>query len=280
MENENQPNPYQAPTVEVLGADLKGNSGQLIANGRRVGISNSWEWIVSGWRLFALSPLIWIVNMILLFVYWLFTRIIGVIIPLGGDLITALLRPVIDGGLMLGCQALDRGEALEVNHLFAGFNKNAGSLFTVGALALVGGIAIVIIVAILAIIMIGSSGVTSAIFLNKDPEAIKAMMGGTFVLAIIVVVLVALLLAIPLAMALWFAPALIVFHDRSPIEAMTMSFYGCLKNFVPCLLFGLIILVFGILTIFTLFLGLFVLVPLISTGTYAAYRDIFVEPTA
>ena len=58
--------------------------------------------------------------------------------------------------------------------------------------------------------------------------------------AILLMVLVVMALSIPLAMAIWFAPALVVFHDLQPLDAMKQSFAGCLKNIVPFLVYGII----------------------------------------
>jgi len=68
------------------------------------------------------------------------------IVPLVGPLVGGLLFPVLMGGIMLGCDAMRRGEALTVAHLFAGFNQNAAQLILVGALYLAGYIGIMIIV--------------------------------------------------------------------------------------------------------------------------------------
>src|SRR5689334_6394772 len=63
-----------------------------------------------------------------------------------GPLVGGLLFPVLMGGLMLGCDALRRGEPLTVAHLFAGFNQNAAQLILIGALYLAAYIGIMILV--------------------------------------------------------------------------------------------------------------------------------------
>jgi uncharacterized membrane protein len=86
-------------------------------------------------------------------------------------------------------------------------------------------------------------------------------------------------LSIPLAMAIWFAPALVVFHDLKPFDAMKQSFVGCWKNIVPLLLYGVIGLVIGILATIPFGLGWLVWAPTIVGSIYAGYRDIFIEAT-
>jgi len=87
-------------------------------------------------------------------------------------------------------------------------------------------------------------------------------------------------LAVPLLMAYWFAPALVVFHGMAPLAAMRASFTGCLRNIVPSLIYGVVMLVLAIIAVIPLGLGLFVWVPLFFTTTYAAYRAIFTEARA
>jgi uncharacterized membrane protein len=89
--------------------------------------------------------------------------------------------------------------------------------------------------------------------------------------------LVMMALLLPLFMALWFAPALVVFHERGPVEAMKESFNGCLKNVVPFLVYGLVGLVFAILASIPVGLGWLVLGPVLIGSLYASYRDIYLE---
>jgi uncharacterized membrane protein len=96
-------------------------------------------------------------------------------------------------------------------------------------------------------------------------------MGVSFMLAILVV----LALAVPLYMALWFAPSLIVFNNLKPVDAMKTSFFACLKNFMPFLLYGVIMLVLCFIAAIPFALGFLVLGPVAIASIYASYRDVF-----
>jgi uncharacterized membrane protein len=87
--------------------------------------------------------------------------------------------------------------------------------------------------------------------------------------------LLALALAVPVYMAIWFAPALIMFHDVKPLDAMKSSFFACLKNIVPFLLYGIILMVLCVVASIPFGLGFLVLGPVIVGSIYAGYRDIF-----
>jgi uncharacterized membrane protein len=95
---------------------------------------------------------------------------------------------------------------------------------------------------------------------------------------ILLAVLLALALMLPLLMAVWFAPALVVFHDMPATTAMRMSFSGCLKNMVPFLVYGILGFFLAILATLPLAAGWLVLVPMLWGSAYAGYRDIFVRP--
>jgi uncharacterized membrane protein len=97
--------------------------------------------------------------------------------------------------------------------------------------------------------------------------------GATSVLASLVV----LALVIPVNMALWFAPALVMLQGQTATRAITQSFKGCLRNIVPFLIYGTVLLVLGFLASLPLALGWLVLGPVILGSVYAAYRDIYFE---
>jgi uncharacterized membrane protein len=91
--------------------------------------------------------------------------------------------------------------------------------------------------------------------------------------------LVALTLSIPLLMAAWFAPLLVVFKDMPPLEAMRLSFVACLKNIVAFQLYAVILVLLTILATMPYGLGLFILVPTLFTSIYVSYMDIFADAT-
>jgi len=254
-------NPYTAPAATV--ADPAAPQGKFIPGGRTVAAGRGWSWIAQGWDLFKRQPGLWIGITITLFVI-LFA--LG-LIPLLGPLANAVLWPVLSAGLLLGCRALAEGGSLEFGHLFAGFRERFGTLIAVGAISFAISFAIGMLVAVVMGIgiftMFGGGPGPGA-----SPEALMTVM---------LAVLVMFALLLPLMMALWFAPALVVFHDRGPVEAMQESFAGCLKNVVPFLVYGLIGLVFAILASIPIGLGWLLLGPVLIGSLFASYRDIYLE---
>jgi hypothetical protein len=233
---------------------------ESMLGGRAVGAGQGWTWIADGFGLFKKAPGMWIALVIVLFVI----LVVLAFIPLLGAVATFLLMPLFLGGLMLGCRALQGGGELELGHLFAGFKEHTGNLIVLGALA-IGGWVIVM----LPVIAIVGAGTIFGV-MRGDAAGVAAM-GGSFVLAW----LVAMALSIPIYMALWFAPALVVLRGLAPVAAVKESFFGCLKNVVPFLIYGIVLLVLGIVAAIPLGLGWLVLGPVAIASIYVAYRDIY-----
>lgn len=251
-------NPYRAP--ESRAAVSAPPAGEFIAGGRAVDAGRGWEWIACGFALFKKQPGMWI----LLFIVFAVCSILISLIPFIGAVANMLLYPVFGAGFMLGCRALESEEELEIGHLFAGFKQNTSDLIIVGLLTLVA----VIVIFIPALLIVGGAGFFAVM---KGGYHDFAAMGLSVVLAALVV----LGLGILVYMAVWFAPSLVVFHGLKPVEAMKASFFACLKNIVPFLVYGIIVLVLGVVAAIPLMLGFLVLGPVVLASVYTAYRDIF-----
>jgi uncharacterized membrane protein len=84
-----------------------------------------------------------------------------------------------------------------------------------------------------------------------------------------------LVLGVLAAMALWFAPALVVFRGTAPVDALRVSFSASLKNIVPFVVYGVIYIVASILASIPFGLGWLVLAPLVTISVYSSYEDVF-----
>ncbi len=114
-------NPYQPPSSSPTPASPAAAATIAIpATGRAVDAGRGWEWITEGFALFKKQPGIWI----LILIIFIACAAVIHIVPIIGSIAGILLTQVFMGGLMLGTRALDRGESLEIGHLFAGFGQN------------------------------------------------------------------------------------------------------------------------------------------------------------
>jgi uncharacterized membrane protein len=249
-------NPYVAEATTPI-------RGNFVPEGRGVAAGRGLSWIGEAWDLFKQAAGLWIGIVVVMFVMFF----VAAFIPLVGPLATMLFFPVLIGGLMLGCRALEENQELEFAHLFAGFHQGFGTLVAVGALYLAGYVVVMLIVVVLTgasmFTMMGMGGQPE----GADLMAIFATTGIAFLLA--------MALTIPLLMAVWLAAPLVVFHDQGAIEAMKGSFMGCLKNILPFLIYGVIMFVLAIVASIPLALGWLVLGPMVVASVYTAYRDIY-----
>lgn len=252
-----EPNPNPVPATHV---DAAADAGAFVAGGRGLEAARGWAWIVEGFELFKRKAGIWILITIILGVVF-----IGLtLIPVVGMLASWALYPVFAGGIMLGCHSLAQQGELEVGHLFSGFRIRTGDLVVIGLLSIVAWI--VVIIPIILAIGVGAFFATA----RGEPEALAAIGPGVAVAWLLVMGL-----AVPVYMALWFAPALVVLREMPPVEALKQSFRGCLRNVVPFFVYGVVVMVLSTIAVIPLGLGLLVLMPVIMASVYVAFRDIF-----
>ncbi len=142
-------NPYAAPQGHAEHGRESLPDGNFIPEGRGVPAGNGWTWIADAWA-FTGEQRWTFVGIFLLIVV---LQIVANFIPIIGALAMTLLSPVLVGGFLLGCEAVRRGERLEVGHLFAGFQRHTAKLVGLGALSLAFGI----VAAIVMIAIVGAS---------------------------------------------------------------------------------------------------------------------------
>ncbi len=258
-------NPFEAPKSTV--SDIQNNTevGVLKETARKNTIGFGWKWIKEGFNLFKLSPLIWVLMTVIF--------IVLNIVPLV-SMVVSLLLPIFVAGFIYGAHELDHGRPLRVGQLFEGFKQNAGGLFAVSGLYILG-IIICLLVVVGVAYGLGSFDAFSRVAMQAgslNPAAQLDMYKN-----LVLPGLVYLGLIIPLAMAVWFAPTLIILHGMGAVEAMKCSFNGCLKNVLPYLWFGIIATILIVLGMIPLLLGLLVVLPTLFAATYASYKDIFLD---
>jgi uncharacterized membrane protein len=232
----------------------------FVAHGRTVPIEHGWTWIATAWSIFRRAFGIWIGMVVTLAIIYTVLAVLPVI----GAIASFVLGPVFTAGLVLTSRTIDQGGEVQFSQLFGGFKYRFGTLLVVGVLYLAGTAAIVfLVVALTGVSLIGLLNATS-------PEAAMAL-GATVLVALLLI----LALMLPLIMAIWFAPPLVVFHELGALEAMKASFVGCLRNMLPFLLYGVVLLVAAIVASIPFMLGWLLLGPVMAASIYTAYRDIY-----
>jgi uncharacterized membrane protein len=260
--------------MSTAGSDIAPKRGladdlTLVLPGKGLPAGAGVDWIGAGWKLFVKAPLMWIVAILVLFVI----AIVVSLVPIIGSIAFQILNPVFSAGFVVACRSLERGGDFELEHLFAGFKNNLTNLIIVGLLFLAGWVVILLVVAAFT-----GFGVFMAVLTGDAENVAPAIVASGFTFLIGILVMLALM--VPLLMAYWFAPALVIMHNMAPIAAMKASFGACWRNIVPFLLYGIVMLVLAIVAVIPFGLGMLVWVPLTIASTYAAYRQIFTEESS
>ncbi len=287
-------NPYAPPNADLTPPRADDDGPMTGPHGVPAG--HGWSWIKEAYALFRSKPGTWMLAIVLMYGI---SFVVG-LVPVLGSLVGFVLGPIFIGGLMTGARATDRGGRTRVGMVFDAFSTHGTQLALVGLLYLAG---FVVVVLAAALVAMGAGVVSSAgleALSSNDPEALASAMAPT---ALLLLMLIAMALVIPLVMAYWFAPALVVLEDLGAVEAMKASFQGCWRNIVPFLVYGLALM--GIVLLLAIVVGLLAggaaalgpagsvigvllviaMVPLmlayavvIVVSQYTGYRDIFHHP--
>lgn len=230
---------------------------------RTVDAGRGVNWWSEAWALFTKNAGLWVVIALILLV----AVVVLQFIPFLGPIALCLLTPVVSGSCMLAARKTEQGGTLEIGDLGLAFREHLNPLLVVGALLLAAGIMIAVVMGILGFGAVLGMGIGSG---AHSAGGVMAAMG-----VAALALLVGMALFIPVSMALWFAPALVVFRGVAPVAALQVSFAACLRNIVPFLLYGIVLFVASIIVMITAGLASLLLLPLVILTTYLAYRDIF-----
>lgn len=257
-------NPYAPPTTRVADQEPQPGPtgpGQFVPYGRSRPAGSGATWIGDAWRLLRARPGQWALALVLLFVAYIVVSMIPLV-----NFFVQLLVPFAYAGIAMAGDEQRRTGSFEPNVLLVGFKKQAGALLAVGGTMMVAyvviGIIVAVVVGIDAFRMMNGGHVDPSIF---------------FSVKYLLLFLICLALIIPVVMATYLAPQLIVLHDQPAVTAMKMSLSATIKNILPGLVFGILAMLLVIVSMIPLFLGLLISIPIMAITNYTVYRDIFVE---
>lgn len=225
------------------------------------------RWLSQAWTLFKARPGLWLAMSLTMIVI----AVVLSMIP-GLNFLLSLGFGAIAAGWLIGAYELDENQDLQFAHLFAGFSRNLGQQLLLGLLYLAAVFVVVFIAVLVALIFGGISGGFGALM-----QGHSSAWGAGAILGVLLGSLVAMALIVPVAMAIWFAPALIAFNDMPAFDAMKLSFKACLANIVPFLIYGLVLMVLAIIAAIPLGLGFIVLLPIIYISYYTSYREVLTQ---
>ncbi len=233
------------------------------AEPRTVDAGRGVSWWTEAWAMFMKNPGMWVVFALISLVIF----IVLSVIPILGSIAASLLTPVFLAGWMLAARKADTGGTLELGDLFAGFQDKLNPLLVLGALLLAASLVIFFTVSALGF------GAVMGMVVGGSQHSAGGMMAALG--AGLVAIGAGLVLGALMAMAFWFAPALVVFRNVAPVDAIKASFTANLKNLLAFLVYGVVYLVAAIVASVPFGLGWIVLVPLGLLTVYVSYQDVF-----
>jgi hypothetical protein len=195
-------------------------------------------------------------------------------VPVLGSIASFILHFVFSGGLLLAAAKSARGTAPSFGDLFAGFGPRAGQLVALALLVFVACLALFVVMVaagVTAAISVIADGLFDGMTL-PDPAAWGLGLGSTALM------LLCLLALVPISMAAWLAPALVMLRGAAPVDAMRQSLQACRRNLGALTLYGLVGILFAVIATLLLGLGWLVVLPLAFLSTYAAFQDLCPEP--
>lgn len=255
--------------------------------------SRGFAWIAESYRMFSRHRAGWIGMLLGYYVALLFIDLI----PLVGVLLAPLVKPVLSVGFLAAAWTQERGGKPALRMLLRGFGANLTALLPLGIVFVVG-----ISLAIGATSLIDGGRLLEMLYgtppaADADPSAaarsVQQTLGSPRVQ---VAMLFGALCALPTILSLWWAPALVVFHDARMLTALRASFRAALANWRAALRYGVgVFLLLGVVpTLITWALAVLVAPPLNATiagvavlpylafavatlhiSDYVSYRDVF-----
>lgn len=250
-------NPYAPPQADLTQA--LDDDGPM-AGPQSLPAGHGWLWIKDAYALFRGRPFVWmgvylVINTMSLVLNW---------IPLG-SLVWFFIAPILAGGVMAGARQFDRQGVARVGMVFDGFSERGGQLALIAVFYLIGILLVALALGLVVAAGVGVTGSSLELMLEDDPTALPAMLGVTWVLLLL---LLFFALIVPLVMAYWFAPALVMLEGLDALPAMQASFRACWLNIMPFLVFGLAVL--GLSLVFAVVLSVAVGIPVAMASGVAA----------
>ena len=250
-------------------------------------------WLRRSYAMFRQHRLAWIG---LLLAYYIVLLVIEAV-PLIGSIVAPLVKPVLSVGFLAGAWTQERGGRPAISMVFRGFGANVRALLPLGLVFVVG-----ISIALGATALVDGGRLLDLLYgagPSAEDDPTVAARHVEQVLAsprVQLAMLFGALCALPTLLALWWAPALVVFQDARLATALRTSLRAAVGNWRAAARYALAIFMLGIVvpSLITTLLALLVPPPLNATiaafvvlpyvaffvatlhiSDYVSYRDVF-----
>jgi len=241
---------------------------------RRIEMDRPWSWLARGWADLLSAPRVG-------FAYGILAAVTGYVIIFGLfalDMVYLIL-PLIAGFLIVGpiltiglyevSRRREEGRATTLMEALAAFRRNASQIGLMG-------VALMLLMFLWARI----AALLFFLYFGMDPPNLENLFVSTFLAAeswpfLVIGTAVGGVLALAAyAISVVSLPLLLDRPDANVIEAIITSFRTVQINAGPMLFWAVLIVVFTVAGLVTLFMGLILTLPLIGHASWHAYRDL------
>lgn len=198
---------------------------------------------------------------------WIVITLGLVMVPIVGGIAANVLQPVFFASFALAARKQELGDAIEMGDLFSGFRRPLMPLANLGAILLLAELAIFALLALLGLpgLSANDQGTVSM------ADFARELQGKEWI------IVVGLVLTAIVKGALWFAPAVLAFHEMSTAHAIRWSLFAALSNLGAMALYGIVLTIAMAAAILPWGLGLMIVIPVMVASTYVGYREVFAE---
>ena len=225
-----------------------------------------WFWIRDAFFLLKQQPKAWLM---LAGCHFLVSALMH-FLPGIGQLLAVLCAPAFLAGFLYAAVGQQMGIPPRWQQLFAGFRLQPVPLLTVGVYYLVGMVLAAIVLGI-GLGIWGHSVPAESDALLRSAQSVDGQMT--------VLLIGFLLFLLPVALAYWLAPALVVFQGLPALRAMWLSLLTALKHWPAVLLYLVLMAALLGLAIIAFGLGLPIWLPVALLTVFTAYCDLFQQAT-
>ena len=224
--------------------------------------SAAFGWIKMSFLMFRAQPAGWLA----LLATWLLASLGLLIIPFIGGALFGILQPAFFASFVIAARDQEAGLPVGARQLLAAFRFNGKPLITIGSITLLTNLLVFAILAMLGLPLTMQAGADGV----PDMSAFSRELQGKEWIAWL-----GLALSMVVKGILWFTCALLALNQMPASHAIRWSFFALVANFLPMLVFAVLMTAMFILAAIPLLLGMFIAMPVFAIIHYVSYRDLF-----
>jgi hypothetical protein len=192
-------------------------------------------WLRTAYTMFSQHRGAWVMLVLGYFIALMLVRIV----PYVGPFAMTIMKPVFAVGLLAAAWHQERGGVPQISDLFRGFRTNLRALLVIGVFFVAG-----ITIAVYASSIVDDGRLLEFIAMGgtfSEEQLAERLADPRLTLGMIF----SALLSLPVLVATWWAPALVVFQDASALAALGASLRAALANWKALAMYGLAVFFYG-----------------------------------